>query len=54
MFDVVIAALSAELSLLPGIIASRKLLSFGNGCRAIETVGACFRRFFQMRVEIVG
>jgi hypothetical protein len=28
--------------------------SFGNGCQAIEIAKACFGRFFQMRVEIVG
>jgi hypothetical protein len=42
-----------DLNLLPGGIASRKLFSFGNGRQAIETAGACFRCFFQMRVEIV-
>jgi hypothetical protein len=28
--------------------------SFGNGCQAIEIARACFGRFFQMRLEIVG
>jgi hypothetical protein len=31
-----------------------RAVSFGNGCQAIESASAHFRRFFQMRVEIVG
>jgi hypothetical protein len=50
----VIAALSGKLSLLPTINALRTPFSFGNGSQAIETAGACFRCFFQMRLEIVG
>jgi hypothetical protein len=27
--------------------------SFGKGCQHIETIGACFAVFVQMRVEII-
>jgi copper chaperone CopZ len=47
VWDAKVSIASREMMLLEG------RFPFGNGCQPIEIAGACFGRFFQMRLEIV-